>query len=43
MEANDVSFDFDFTGTYIKILPFQLIEYSFGDRNGAVELERLNQ
>ncbi len=37
MEAKDGSFGFDFAGTYTKIVPNELIEYSFGDRNGAVE------
>jgi uncharacterized protein YndB with AHSA1/START domain len=37
MEAKDGSFGFDFAGTYTKIVPRQLIEYSFGDRAGAVE------
>ncbi len=37
MEAKDGSFGFDFAGTYSKIVPLQLIEYSFGDRTGAVE------
>ena len=37
MEAKDGSFGFDFAGTYTKIVPHKLIEYSFGDRNGAVE------
>jgi uncharacterized protein YndB with AHSA1/START domain len=37
MEAKDGSFGFDFAGTYTKIVPLQLIEYSFGDRTGAVE------
>lgn len=37
MEAKDGSFGFDFAGTYTKIIPLQLIEYSFGDRTGAVE------
>jgi uncharacterized protein YndB with AHSA1/START domain len=32
MEAKDGSFGFDFAGTYTKIVPQQLIEYSFGDR-----------
>jgi hypothetical protein len=31
------SFGFDFAGTYTKILPHELIEYSFGDRTGVVE------
>jgi uncharacterized protein YndB with AHSA1/START domain len=37
MEAKNGSFGFDFAGTYTKIVPYQLIEYSFGDRTGAVE------
>jgi uncharacterized protein YndB with AHSA1/START domain len=37
MEAKDGSFGFDFAGTYTKIIPQKLIEYSFGDRTGAVE------
>lgn len=37
MEAKDGSFGFDFTGEYTKVVPFQLIEYSFGDRAGVVE------
>ncbi len=37
MEAKDGSFGFDFAGTYTKIVPQKLIEYSFGDRTGAVE------
>jgi uncharacterized protein YndB with AHSA1/START domain len=37
MEAKDGSFGFDFAGTYTKIIPHKLIEYSFGDRAGAVE------
>jgi uncharacterized protein YndB with AHSA1/START domain len=37
MEAKDGSFGFDFAGTYTKIVPDKLIEYSFGERNGAVE------
>jgi uncharacterized protein YndB with AHSA1/START domain len=37
MEARDGSFGFDFAGTYTKIVPHKLIEYSFGDRIGAVE------
>ena len=39
MEAKDGSFGFDFAGTYTKIVPQKLIEYSFGDRNGAVEFD----
>ena len=37
MEAKDGSFSFDFAGTYTKVIPQQLIEYSFGDRIGLVE------
>jgi uncharacterized protein YndB with AHSA1/START domain len=37
MEAKDGSMGFDFAGTYTKLVPTQLIEYSFGDRLGVVE------
>jgi uncharacterized protein YndB with AHSA1/START domain len=37
MEAKDGSFGFDFAGSYTRIVPQNLIEYSFGDRNGTVE------
>lgn len=37
MEAKDGSFGFDFAGTYTKIVPNKLIEYSFGERTAAVE------
>ena len=37
MEAKDGSFGFDFAGTYTKVVPNKLIEYSFGDRTGTVE------
>ncbi len=37
MEAKDGSFGFDFAGTYTKIVPNELIEYTFGDRIGTVE------
>jgi uncharacterized protein YndB with AHSA1/START domain len=37
MEAKDGSLGFDFAGTYTKIVPNQLIEYSFGDRTATVE------
>jgi uncharacterized protein YndB with AHSA1/START domain len=37
MEAKDGSFGFDFAGTYTRVVPHELIEYSFGDRSGAVE------
>jgi uncharacterized protein YndB with AHSA1/START domain len=39
MEAKDGSFGFDFAGTYTKILPNELIEFSFGDRLGVVEFK----
>lgn len=37
MEAKDGSFGFDFAGTYTKVVPNELLEYSFGDRTGTVE------
>ena len=37
MEAKDGSFGFDFAGEYTKVVPLQLIEYTFGDRVGVVE------
>ena len=37
MEAKDGSMGFDFAGTYTRIEPQQLIEYSFGDRMAQVE------
>jgi uncharacterized protein YndB with AHSA1/START domain len=37
MEAKDGSFGFDFEGTYTKVVPHSLIEYSFGDRTATVE------
>lgn len=37
MEAKNGSFGFDFAGTYTKIVPNKLIEYTFGDRTGVVE------
>jgi uncharacterized protein YndB with AHSA1/START domain len=37
MEAKDGSFGFDFEGTYTKVVPRELIEYSFGDRMATVE------
>ena len=36
MEAKDGSFGFDFAGTYTRIIPNELIEYSFGDRTASV-------
>jgi uncharacterized protein YndB with AHSA1/START domain len=37
MEAKDGSFGFDFAGTYTKVVPNELIGYSFGERVGLVE------
>jgi uncharacterized protein YndB with AHSA1/START domain len=37
MEAKDGSFGFDFEGEYTKVVPHQLIEYSFGGRTAVVE------
>ncbi len=37
METKDGSFGFDFSGEYTKLIPQQLIEYSFGERRGTVE------
>lgn len=37
MEARDGSAGFDFAGTYTQIVPHQLIEYSFADRQARVE------
>jgi uncharacterized protein YndB with AHSA1/START domain len=40
MEAKDGSFEFDFAGVYTKIVPLQLIEYSFGERTARVEFSQ---
>ena len=37
MEAKDGSFGFDFAGTYTKVVPNELLEYSFGERTASVE------
>jgi uncharacterized protein YndB with AHSA1/START domain len=37
MEAKDGSFGFDFAGTYTKVIPHKLIEFTFGERSGLVE------
>ena len=37
MEAKDGSFGFDFAGTYTRVEPEKVIEYTFGDRNCTVE------
>lgn len=39
MEAKDGSQGFDFSGTYTRIVPQRLIEYTFGDRRGRVEFD----
>lgn len=36
MAAKDGSFGFDFAGTYTRIEPHELIEYTFGDRQCTV-------
>ena len=40
MEAKDASFGFDFVGEYTKIVPHELIEYTFGGRLGVVEFHK---
>jgi uncharacterized protein YndB with AHSA1/START domain len=40
MEAKDGSMGFDFAGTYTRIVPHELIEFSFGDRVATVEFTR---
>lgn len=42
MEAKDGSFGFDFEGVYTKIVPHELIEYSFGDREAKVTFDKSN-
>jgi uncharacterized protein YndB with AHSA1/START domain len=37
MEAKDGSFGFDFAGTNTKVVPHELIEYSFGERTASVK------
>lgn len=37
MEAKDGSFGFDFAGTYTKVAPPELLEFSFGERTASVE------
>ena len=39
MEAKDGSFGFDCAGEYTKLIPQQLIEYSFGGRSATVEFK----
>ena len=37
MEAKDGTHGFDFAGTYTKVVPNELIEYTFGDREARVD------
>jgi uncharacterized protein YndB with AHSA1/START domain len=37
MEAKDGSVGFDFAGTYTKVVPHELLEFTFGDRAAVVE------
>lgn len=37
MEARDGSFGFDFEGTYTRVVPHELLEFTFGDRHASVE------
>ena len=37
MEAKDGSFGFDFAGEYTRVVPHDVIEYTFGGRVGLVE------
>jgi len=39
MEARDGSFGFNFEGEYARVVPHQLIEYTFGDRLATVEFD----
>jgi len=41
MEAKDGSMGFDFAGTYTRVVPNRLIEYSFGDRAATVEFDEI--
>lgn len=43
MEARDGSMGFDFTGTYTKIIPHELIAYSFGDRMAQITFKESSQ
>lgn len=36
MEAKDGSIGFDFAGTYTKVIPGRLLEFTFGDRSASV-------
>lgn len=39
MEARDGSMGFDFAGTYTRVVPLRLIEYTFGDRTAQVRFD----
>ncbi len=39
MEAKDGSVGFDFAGTYTKVVPHKLIEYTMGDRDAVVRFD----
>ena len=41
MEAKDGSTGFDFAGTYTRVVPNKLIEYSFGGREARVEFTEM--
>lgn len=41
MEAKDGSMGFDFAGTYTRVVPNKLIEYSFGGREARVEFTEM--
>lgn len=43
MEAKDGSFGFDFSGTYTKIIPNELIEYEFFNRSASVEFIQIQE
>jgi uncharacterized protein YndB with AHSA1/START domain len=43
MEARDGSMGFDFAGTYTRIIPHELIECLFGERNCRIEFTQLPQ
>ena len=40
MEAKDGSMGFDFAGTYTAVVPYERIEFTFGDRVATVEFIR---
>jgi len=42
MEAKDGSVGFDFAGTYTKVVPYERIEFTFGDRVAVVEFTQGN-